>query len=128
MILGQPLVVMYFCKERTHFSCMVLDQFSTLAQDCGTLCLHQLETHSLFQYLDYKLKPYFFHTTWKTDASTHEFIMPHAWNSLLGLPYFLCCNGQAGLSAVDCVLCTCPLGMLGTRTAAVLWVMLIFQL
>ena len=46
---------------------------TTLAQDCGTLCLHQLETHNLFQYLDYKLKPYFFHTTWKTDASTHEF-------------------------------------------------------
>ena len=79
MILGQPLVVIYFCKERTHLF-MVLDQFSTLAQDCGTLCLHQLETHNLFQYLDYKLKPYFFHTTWKTNASTNEFIMPHAWN------------------------------------------------
>ena len=32
------------------------------------------------------------------------------------LPYFLYCSGQAGLSAVDGLLCTCPLGMLGTRT------------
>ena len=75
----EPLVVIYFCKERTHLF-MVLDQFSTLAQDCGTLCLHQLETRNLFLHLDYKLKPYFFHTTWKTDACTYEFIMPHAWN------------------------------------------------
>ena len=77
MTLVQPLVVICFCKERTHLF-MVLDQFSTLAQDCGILCLHQLKTHNLSQYLNYKLKPYSFHSTWQTDASTHELIMPHA--------------------------------------------------
>ena len=72
----QPLIVICFCKERTHLF-MVLDQFCTLVQDCGILCLHQLETHNLSQYFDYKLKLYSFHTAWKTDASTQLNLLCH---------------------------------------------------
>ena len=65
-----------FLQRKNTF--ILLDQFSTLEQDCGILCLYQLEIHNLPQYLDHKLKPYSFHITFKTDASTHELIVPPA--------------------------------------------------
>ena len=40
---------------------MVLDQFNALEQDCGILCLHQLEIHNLPQYLNHKFIPFILH-------------------------------------------------------------------
>ena len=69
----------------------------------GILCLHQLETHNLSQHLDYKLKPYSFHSTWQTDASTqaHELIMPPAEIWLSAFPIF--CTGAGCWGGVSVV-------------------------
>ena len=94
--------------QRNNTIFMVSDQFSTLEQDCGIFCLHQLGIHNLPQYLDHKLKPYSFHITWKTDASTHEIIVPPTgtfwtpyflhWSCLLGCLAFLLCMACLALS------------------------------